>query len=95
MSKRIAYIDLAIILNASLLIIIVYNWFILHSTDVTILTKESNEIEGMDELSEGRRVRERRREGCALLRVFGMSANERLGGWSIIRANIQDAQQPS
>lgn len=25
----------------------------------------------------------------ALLRIFGTSANERLGGWSIIRANIQ------
>lgn len=36
-----------------------------------------------------------KKERRTLSRVFGTSANERLGGWSIIRANIQDARQPS
>lgn len=51
----------------------------------------------MDELSEGQTSKKygKEEERDALLRIFGMSANEHLGGWSIIRANIQDARQPS
>lgn len=47
----------------------------------------------MDELSEREYGKEE--EEDALLRIFGMSANEHLGGRYIIRANIQDARQPS
>lgn len=49
----------------------------------------------MGELVERNTNTGKKEERRTLSRVFGTSANERLGGWSIIRANIQDARQPS